>query len=172
MKAYEQGIPLLLPLVTTHSAGVRRHAKLPSGGARVSLEKVLPCFFFTISSTLSGFLEWWITTKGWWGYQPIEKIRGEDWGREEDGGGEGGGRGGRREGDSPLTRWYEDEWQVSSACLAVNHGPRLAWRSCAAEKWETEEGGGGWINLPYGKRIWQWESISWHHCMGERYMCD
>lgn len=57
----KQGIPLLLPLTTTHSTGVRRHAKVPSGGVRVSLEVAflyyfclfLKCFFFGVGDNYS-----------------------------------------------------------------------------------------------------------------------
>lgn len=71
---------------------------------------------------------------------------------------------GMQETVGPLTRWQEDEWQVSSACLTVNHGPRPVWRSGTAEKGDRRRG------VEYtscnGNMLWQCENISWHQGMG------
>lgn len=113
-RVYKQGIALRLPLTKLHSRRVRRHAKLPFGGARVALR----VFFSTISVSFrfsrgGGWFE------GWWGYQPIEKIR-QDWGREEDGGGEkeeeeGGGK-------TEIALWHADRKMSDGS-------PQLAWLS-------------------------------------------
>lgn len=97
-RVYKQGIALRLPLTTLHSWRVRRHAKLPFGGARGCFTSVFQ-YNFCLFRVFEGRWMIWgmVRLPAHWEDKTGPREGGGWWRRE--------GRGGRQDGDSPLTRW-------------------------------------------------------------------